>query len=877
MVARARLAERLDPEPGRRLTLISAPAGFGKSTLLGGWAKDRMDGGHPVAWLSLDAADNDPVRFLAYLVAATRTGTGDEGFGEAVLAALRSPGAPRIETLVGETVNELAALPDGVDLVLDDYHVVDAGGVHGIVSFLLERLPEGTHLLVSGRVDPPLPLARLRARDQMIRLGASELAFTEGEAGDFLKGVMGLDLPAEDVAILEGRTEGWIAGLQLAALSVRDSDDASDLVTAFSGTNRDVLDFLAEEVLDGQSQDVREFLIATSIAEDLTGPLCDALTGRSDGQAMLERLDRANLFVVPIDRERRWYRYHHLFRDFLRGRLRRERPELADELHLRASGWYEENGRTAEAIEHALSVPDHDLAARLIEGEVEDAVERGEGATALRWLEALPTEAKRRRPRLFAEHVTALVITGRLDDAEPLLKEAERADEAGEGEDGGYLSGFVLAVRSWRARLRGEAPEAVALARRALSLLPVGELRLRTYATIRLGDALWAAGELEAAGDAYAEAVEMGRRDGRVYGRLAGMVMLARVRAEQGRLREAYEAFRQTVRLLDEEGLELSPAAGIVRIGMADLCYERDDLDGAERELEQGVKLAERTGDVGTMVWAYVTLSRTMLARGAGDGALDVARRAERVAGESGADLQMAIAASWMARLHLRRGEIAEATRSEQERAAKADRATATARPEDRLTSARVLHARGRHREALRLLEGLREAAEADGRTRSLVEILSLEALALWASNERAPAVEALTKALALAAPEGYVRTFVDEGQPMATILIEVRETRRGEGSDPPISPHYLAKLLTVLERDAGGGELSASGLPESLTERELEVLRLVASGKSNHRIASELFVSIGTVKTHLNHLYRKLGAHSRTQALARARELGLI
>jgi LuxR family maltose regulon positive regulatory protein len=877
LVARPRLAGRLHPEAGRRLTLLSAPAGFGKSTLLGGWAEDRAVEGHSVAWLSLDEADNDPARFLAYLVAALRTGTGEEGFGEAIFAALRSPGAPRIEALVGELVNEVAVLPDGLDLVLDDYHAIDAGDVHGIVSFLLERLPESAHLLVSGRVDPPLPLARLRARGQMVRLGAAELAFTEQEAAAFLKEVMGLDLSAEDVAILEGRTEGWIAGLQLAALSVRDSGEASSLVTAFSGTNRDVLDFLAEEVLGHQPQDVRGFLLATSILDGLSAPLCDALTGRSDGQSMLERLDRANLFVVPIDGERRRYRYHHLFQDFLRGRLGREDPELVAGLHLRASGWYEENGRISEAIDHALSVPDHDLAARLIEGEVERVVERGEGATALRWLEALPTEAKRRRPRLFAEHVATLVITGRPDDAEPLLKEAERAAEVGGGEDGRFLSGFVLAVRSWRARLRGDAPEAVGLARRALSLLPVGEVRVRNYAAIRLGDALRAAGELEAAGAAYEEAAEMGRARGHIYGRLAGMVMHARVRSEQGSLREAYEAFRQTMRLLEEEGLELSPAAGVVHVGMADLCYERDDLDGTERELEWGVELAERTGDVGTVVWAYVALSRAMLARGDGDGALDVARRAERVAGDSGADLQMAIAASWMARLRLRRGEIAEAAGSEQERAARAGRAAAPVRSEDQLTSARVLHARGRHREALRLLEELREAAEASGRTRDLVEILTLQSLARWASDRKELAVNALAEALALAAPEDYVRTFVDEDKPMAELLSAVLEAQQRGRPDPPIPAHYLRKLLAAVERDDAGVSLPAERLPEPLSGRELEVLQLVAAGKSNRRVATELFVSVGTVKTHLNNVYRKLDARSRTQAVARGRELDLI
>ena len=497
LVVRPRLTAKLEREIGRKLTLISAPAGFGKTTLLVEWLKGRDDGDQSVAWVSLDEGDNDPVRFLSYLVAALRRTVG-EGFGEGVLAALRSPGPPRMEAVLGVFVNELVDVPGEVGVVFDDYHVIDSESVHRIVSFLLEHLPSNVHLIISSRVDPPLQLSRLRTRNQMTELHADDLSFTSEEAATFLSSLMKLNLSAEDVAALEERTEGWIAGLQLAALSMRDRRDVSGFIRAFSGSHRDILDYLAEEVLERLPGQVREFLLETSIAEHLTGTLCDALTGRDDGQEMLERLERDNLFVFTLDEERRWYRYHHLFAEFLRGRLMRERPERAGELHQRASGWYEGNGHLAEAIGHALSAPDHDLAARLIEEGVEGAVERGEGATALRWLEALPTEAKRLRPRLFVEHAVALVITGRPDDAEPLLKEAERAAEV-DGVEGQFLLGFASTVRSWRARLRGNAPEAVELARRALLLLPNGEAPVRNYAAVRLGDALRAVGDLTAA------------------------------------------------------------------------------------------------------------------------------------------------------------------------------------------------------------------------------------------------------------------------------------------------------------------------------------------------------------------------------------------
>jgi LuxR family maltose regulon positive regulatory protein len=875
LVARTRLHEALDRGEERKLTLVSAPPGFGKTTLLVEWLMERSGNERCVVWVSLDESDNDPARFLSYLVGALQNV--EEGIGEGVLASLRTPEPPPIETVVGALINELAGAEREVTVFLDDYHLIDARLVHEAVSFFLEHLPENVSLVIATRTDPPLSLSKLRARDQVTEIRAADLRFTTDEAAAFLKDVMGLSLSTEDVAALEEATEGWVAALQLAALSMRDREDASAFVESFSGSNRHVLDFLAEEVLERQPEGVREFLLKTSVLERMSAPLCDALIGREDGQELLERLERENLFVVPLDDERHWYRYHHLFADFLRERVEREIPELVKELHLRASGWYEDNGLVAEAIGHALSAPDHGLAARLIEEGVEGAVERGEGTTALRWLEALSTEAKRLRPRLFVEHAVALVITGRPDDAEPLLKEAERAAED-DGEEGRFLLGFASAVRSWRARLRGDAPEAVELARRALSLLPEGEAPVRNYATVRLGDALRAVGDLAAADEAYAEAAEFDRAARHAYGRLAGMAMHARVRAEQGRLREADEAFRRALRLLTEGGFELSPAAGVVHIGMGALLYERDDLDGAELALERGVELAERTGDVSTLVWAYVTLSRNKRARGDEEGALERARQAERVARDSGADLQIAIALAWMTRLLLARGDLTEAVALEQERAANAGNAADAARVVDRLNSARLLHAQGRHSEALGLLEKLGETAEAAGRTGDLIEILALQALALWAGSKKEQAVSTLARALALAEPEGYVRTFVDEGAPMGDLFSATLEARQRDHLDAAgrISVSYIARLLATVAQEATA-PAADERLSEALTEREMEVLALIAAGESNQEIAAKLFVSTSTVKTHINRLYRKLGARSRTQAIARARELDLI
>jgi LuxR family maltose regulon positive regulatory protein len=877
LVARPRLREVLAAGEGRALTLVSAPAGFGKTTLLAEWLEAHATGDRSVAWVSVDESDNDPARFLAYLVTALQTA--GEGIGEGLLASLRSPQPPHVEAVVGTLVNELADLPREITIVFDDYHLIDSDAVHEAVTFLIEHLPENARLVIAGRTDPPLPLPKLRARDQITEIRAADLRFTTEEAPAFLVEAMGLALSPRDVAALEEITEGWVAALQLAALSMRDREDVSGFVEAFSGSNRHVLDFLAEEVLERQPTIVREFLLRTSVLGSMSAPLCDALTDRSDGQEMLERLERDNLFVVALDDERIWYRYHHLFADFLRGRLGHERPELTGELRLRASGWYEDHGYLAEAIGHALSAPAHERAACLIERGIKEAWSRGEGPTVLGWLEALPVGAKRSRPRLITEHALALVLTGRPNDTESLLQEAERAaSEATIEKDRRYLLGLASAIRSWRARLQGDAHESVELARQALSLLPDEEAPHRNFAAVCLGEALRTIGDLSAASEAFAEAAEIGRAAGYVDGTLTGMVLHARVQAERGRLREAEVAFRRVLRFVTEEGFELLPAAGVVHIGMGVLLYERNDLDGAESELNRGMQLAERAREVSSLVWAYITLSQVKRTREDEVGAFEIAHEAERVARASGADLQIGIAGAWMTRLRLARGDLAEAVAFEQERAANAHDAADAVRVVDRMTSARLLHAQGRHREALPLLERLREEAEGAGRTGDLIEILVLRALALWASDQKEQAVSTLTRALTLAEPEGYVRTFVDEGPAMADLLSATLEARqRGRLDTANLLPaRYLAKLLATLAQETSGAPSDAR-LAEPPSERELEVLALIAAGESNPEIARKLFVSTSTVKTHINRLYRKLGARSRTQAVARAREMNLI
>jgi len=885
LVARPRLREILSAGEGRPLTLVSAPAGFGKTTLLSEWSEDLAEDGRSVAWLSLDGSDNDPARFLAYLVGALREV--EEGIGEDALAALDAPQPPPEGTVVEVLVNDLAGAEHEVTLILEDYHVIDSRPVHDAVAFLLDRLPENVRLVIAGRTDPPLPLPRLRARDLVTELRTADLRFTPEEAAAFLNDVMGLALSEGDIEALGEITEGWVAALQLAAISMRDREDVSAFVEAFSGSNRHVLDFLAEEVLERQTDEVRDFLLRTSVLERMSAPLCDALTGRPDGQEMLERLDRGNLFVVALDDERRWYRYHHLFADFLRGRLNAEKPGLAGELHLRASRWHEDNGLLVEAISHALlgsgADPDYEQAARLIERGVKGAWSRGEGPTVLRWAEALPDEAKRRRPRLILEHAQALALVGRPDDSEPFLDEGERvAGEVAE-EQGRFLLGYAASVRSYNARMRGDAPRSIEFARRALSLLPDDELYLRNFAAVCLGDALRVTGDLEAASEALAEAARYGRDVGHVYGTITALAWQARLQTVRGRLRETEETLRQALSYLAEHRAETSPAANVVYVWMGTLLHERDDLDGAERELKRGMELAERSREVSSLVWGYFVLTKVKLARGEVEEAARAAEEASKLARASKAELESALATNCTIRVLLARGDLAAAEAAFLERGVIVEDLSGwgselSTRIVDRLTSVRLLRARGRHDEALRLLEGLQRVAEEGGRRGNLLEILTLKALALWAKNAKELAVRTLARALSLAEEEGYVRTFADEETAAGDLLSATLEVRRGGQAGAPdrASAAYLARLQAALARGRTGADVGGRS-PDAPSEREMEVLALVAAGASNAEIAGKLFVSTSTVKTHVNNLYRKLNARSRVQAVARARELGFL
>jgi LuxR family transcriptional regulator, maltose regulon positive regulatory protein len=895
VVHRARLIDRLQAglkrAPG--VILISASAGFGKTTLVSEWLAGRggVTPSLPVAWLSLDKDDNDLPRFLAYFIAALQTIA--PAVGEAALGALQSSQPPPTDVLLTALLNDLAALGDAV-LVLDDYHVIESPPIDEALTFFVNHLPPQFRLVIASREDPPLPLARLRARGQLTELRATDLRFTSAEAADFLNEAMDLNLSARDIAALEARTEGWIAGLQLAAISMQGRSDTGSFIQAFTGSHRFVLDYLMEEVLQRQPEHVRGFLLQTAILDRLSGPLCNAVTGQQDGKAMLETLERGNLFVIPLDDQRHWYRYHHLFAEVLRTHLQEAQPDRVSELHQRASVWYEQNDLPADAIRHALAAEDFDRAANLIE-RVWLAMDISyQSAAWLRWAQQLPADLIRAHPVLCLGYGWALLNGGELEACESWLRDAERwidptpetAAQPIVADDAEYraLPASIAAARAYRALALGDIPGTIAHARQALTLAAEDDVIRRTQATSLLGIAEYANGDLQAAERSLLDFQATMWQVGDVADALGITFILADIWLAQGHLRKAVSAYRQALQLAENRGAALVLGMSDLHRGLSELLCEQGDLEAAAQHLLTAKKLGEQAALTGWPHRLCVAQARMTEAQGDLAGALALLDEAERLYVRN--PLPDRPVAALKARVWLKQGRLAEALGWAREQGLSVDDDIRYTREFEHITLARVLIAAGKNAreagsldEAARLLGRLLQAAETGGRLGSAIQILLLQALAFQAQANLTHARAALERALTLAEPEGYVRIFVDEGEAMRSLLRVLLE-EQARMRDHPLSG-YADSLLAAFTQPVTAPKSAISHqesvLLEPLSARELEVLKLLGTELSGPEIARKVSVSLNTVRTHTKNIYGKLGANNRRAAVRRAEELDLL
>jgi LuxR family transcriptional regulator, maltose regulon positive regulatory protein len=852
VVVRARLIERLSEGLHRKLTLVSASAGSGKSTLVSGWTQGCR---RPAAWLSLDEGDSDPKRFLAYLVAALQTIT--PGIGSGMLGLLDSPQPLSTESLLTGLLNEIAAVPDDLVLVLDDYHLVEGKALDPVLTFLLEHMPPQMHLVVATREDPHLPLARFRARGELTELRAADLRFTPSETALFLNEAMDLGLSTTDTTALEARTEGWITGLQLAAISMQGSKDATSFIRSFTGSHHFVLDYLLEEVLHQQPKDIQAFLLSTSILERLNGPLCDAVLRdpTASGQETLEYLARANLFIVPLDNERCWYRYHHLFADLLRQRLPLSTAALAGQetmgvagLHVRASQWFEDNGLEIEAFQHATAANDVERAARLLQGKGMPLHLRGGILPVMTWLGSLPKKALDERPALWVMWAGVSTIAGLTTGAGQQLQAAEAALAGAELDaEARDLLGRIANNRATLAIHHYQAEEAIAQARRALEYLRPDDLPARAINTWALGAAHYMAGDRAGTISAYTEAISLSQAIGHTFVTKVATLGLGAVQETQNRLHQAAETYQQALDMFGDQPLPLACEA---HVGLARISYEWNDLDAAGRHGRAALLLARQFADtIDRFVVCEVFLTKLMLAQGDAAGAAAIlAQTSESVRRHDFVRRIPEVVAAQVTIL-LHQGNLAAA----------ADLAQSHDIP---ISQARVHLARGDTSAALQVLEPLCRQVEARGWEDERFQVTVLQAVALLAHGETDAAVQQLSEVLTLAEPNGFVRTFVDEGAPMARLL----SVAAGRG----VMPGYTGMLLAAFATPAQPSD-------ELLSQRELEVLRLIAQGLSNQEICRRLFLALSTVKGHNRTIFGKLQVQRRTEAVARARELGLL
>jgi LuxR family transcriptional regulator, maltose regulon positive regulatory protein len=911
-IVRPRLIERLNEglSMGRKLTLISAPAGFGKSTVVSEWIAGS---GRPVAWLSLDEGDGDPARFLTYLIRALQNISSDLGMG--LLDAFQSP-QPPIESILTAILNEIAAVPDDFILVLDDYHEVDSKPVDDALTFFIEHLPPQMHLVITTREDPALPLPRLRARAKLTEIRAADLRFTPSEATDFLNRAMDLDLSVAEIAALETRTEGWIAGLQLSALSMQGQKDSAGFINSLTGTHRFVLDYLIEEVLQQQPQKIQDFLLCTSILNRMCGPLCDAVLPDSSGQENLEYIERANLFVFPLDNERHWYRYHPLFADLLRHRLGQDKaPEEIAQYHICASEWYEKKGDKAEAFRHLMAAKEFNRAAGLAETSWQAMHESFQSSAWLGWVKGLPEELIRSRPVLCTQIAWAFMDAHDVDASESRLRDAERGLEGPpdgivivDQEQFRSLQARIAFARAYNAQSRRDFLAAIRYAELALELIPVENQSLRAQATAILGATYLVNGDLDAACQSMDDWIASSMKAGNYFYAFAyAMAEKADIQMALGHLREALRTYQQSLELAAKHDSGVQRVMAHHYLGMAMLYYEMGADEAADQHFQKSVGLS---GVHMSVDWSYrrcIAQARIKESVGELEAALELLEEAKRFYIKTLIPHTRPIDAI-KARIYLKQGRFSKAQKWVNEQGLSVDDDLIYVHEFEHIILARVLLAeyennRDEHiiPKALNLLERLLKAAEEGKRISSMVRILMIQARVYHVRGTSSRAFESLERALTLAQPEGYFRIFVDEGKPLRALLLDFRRSMEKKPratnyelseyvekllaasdtpSTAPVLPIEKQRSITPGTHRPGWSAPGSAGVEnpiEPLSQRELDILRLFRTELSGPEIARELVIAVSTVRSHTKSIYSKLGVNNRRAAVKRAAELNLI
>ena len=876
LVARPRLVSMVDADLRRKLTLVSAPAGFGKTTLLSEWIHERNQ---TAAWISLDKGDNDPARFLSYFISAFHIV--DAEIVEEAFTLLGSPQPPPVDIILTPLINNISENSPVFSIVLDDYHVITNSVVHDAVQFTLDNMPPQVHIILSTRADPPWPLSRMRARGEMAEIRANDLRFTAEEVTQFLNDVMGFDLSLQDVKLLESRTEGWIAGLQMAALSMQGRKDLSGFIKALTGSHRFIMDYLVEEVIDKQSREIQEFLLKTSILARMNGALCDFVTDSTDSQQTLAYIEQANLFLVPLDDERYWYRYHHLFSGLLRSYQEQYRPGRTSELHKKASIWFEEQGLIADAVEHALASEDLDRVISLLEGNAFAMMDHGQLASLKGWLDTLPDEVVACRPWLCLSYAWISIYTGQLELIEAFLSDVEQGlDNIESKREADHIKGQMVAIRAYRAELLGEFEVAIQNASKALKLLPESDLRARCFAYMRLSVPLRLTGEFEEASKVFAEALALSEEIGDSHIAVNVLCDLAGLYIMQGRLREIDKLCHQALELAERHFRRSGwwmPITGSAYARVSQVAYERNDLETALRSSEKAIELCKAGGLKEYLADSYVFRAITLQAIGESEAALKTITEAKGIA-RGLSNWYKEIVEPYEAEIYLAQGNAARAGQLVDERDFIRKDEHGLEFFTNNIVQARVLvklceKSPKQLDDVLEFMKKLRYVAESKGANSFVLKILSLESVAEWMTGNSEQALHLLQRSITFAEPEGYIRPFIDLGPVMGEVL--------KYSVEQGISVSFASKLLDEMAKEKWARETPfVTGTPtllEPISERELQVLRLLNSDLTTPEIAQELIVAVSTIRSHIKNIYRKLNVHSRMEAVDRAKQLNLL